>query len=105
MPRKTSSKHSLQSKYAIALAAAGFREEKPTALYRVFQGVYPAFNGAGGYIWIYLGRSGAVRFNRHGKISKGSSPIDPRTTLFRELLSDVLNQSKERSADFSSLGI
>jgi hypothetical protein len=69
----------LQTRYAAALLALGFAEQKPTAHFRVFRGYSAALNGATpidrSY---YLGKSGALRWSDKHKVTQ-ARPCSPKT--------------------------
>ena len=50
----------LSQRYIGGLTALGYTELKPTAHFRVFHK---------SSLWVYIGVSGAVRYNRSGKVS------------------------------------
>jgi hypothetical protein len=84
----------LQTRYAERLLRHGFTEQRPTSQYRVFTGVWPSYTGgsptapdaSSRLMWVYLGRSGAIRFNRTGKVSKGTLAINNASPFYREIL-------------------
>lgn len=65
----------LQQRFSFGLLKLGYTEQPRTAHYRVFH--HPKSYRP----WIYVGSGGALRWNSHGKVSKGTIVCGPQTRL------------------------